>query len=178
MSEKFENSPNSKEQGVDYQGNKHQGPNHQGGDNTSPYPVSRLAPQIELVDIARQISEADAKINIRVSAKLKVIADQIKLLQEEAQNILEDAQKDQELHQADCNFIRIPGHVYHLYRKPQGRTYFSMLSPDEWQGNTPHEFIASYRLETDMSWTLADHKHQEDDSRELINQLLMKKGLI
>jgi len=156
---------------------KHSGPNHQGKNNTSPYPVSRLAPHFELVDLARQISEADAKINIRVSAKLKVIADQIKALQAQAQEVLQDAQQDQQLHQAQCNFSRIPGRIYHLYKKPQGDSYFSMLSPEDWQGKTPHEFIASYRLENDMSWTLAE-TIQDDDSKELINELLKKNGLI
>lgn len=135
-------------------GAKHTGSNHQGTGITSPYPVSRLAPQFELVDLARQISEADAKINIRVSAKIRVIADQIKALQAQAQAVLEDAQKDHQLHQAECHFSRNPGKIYHLYKKPQGQIYFSMLSLDDWQGNPPHLFIASYRLENDMSWTL------------------------
>ena len=157
---------------------KYSGPNHSGSQRTSPYPVSRLAPHYELVDLAHQISEADAKINIRVSAKLKVIADQIKMLQSEAQAILADAQKDQELHQAECNFSRIAGKIYHLYRKPDGKTYFSMLSPDDWAGKMPHDFVASYRLETDMSWTPAENLENDDDTRQLINDLLKKKGLL
>ena len=158
-------------------GIKHSGPNHQGADKTSPYPVSRLAPHFELVDLAKQISEADAKINIRVSAKLKVIADQIKHLQAQAQAVLEDAHQDHQLHQAQCNFSRIPGKIYHLYKKNQDQSYFSMLSPDDWQGKAPHQYVNSYRLENDMSWTLAEKTLDEDDSRELINRLLMEKGL-
>ena len=57
---------------------------HTGSDSTSPYPVSSLSPSFELVDLAKQISEADAMINTRVSAKLRVIADQIRALQAEA----------------------------------------------------------------------------------------------
>jgi len=163
---------------TDKSSTRHSGANHQGKDRTSPYPVSRLAPHFELVDLARQISEADVKINIRVSSKLKVIADQIKRLQAQAQEVLEDAHKDQQLHQADCHFSRIPGRIYHLYKKPQGKTYFSMLSPDDWQGKAPHEFIASYQLENDMSWTLADKINEQDDSKEMITQLLQKKGLV
>ena len=149
---------------------------HQGGDRTSPYPVSRLSPQVELVDLARQISTADAMINTRVSAKLKVIADQIRLLQTEAQTVLESAQQDQELHRAECNFKRIPGRIYHLYRKTTGRCYFSMLSPDDWGASPPHEFVDSYKLENDLSWTPVDELDQGDDSRELIDRLLLEKG--
>ncbi|MDH5471558.1 MAG: DUF2452 domain-containing protein [Gammaproteobacteria bacterium] len=155
---------------------KHTGANHQGEASTSPYPVSRLAPQVELVDLARQISEADAMVNTRVSAKLKVIADQIKSLQREAQAVLEEARLDQDLHRAECNFKRIPGKIYHLYQKSNGHTYFSMLSPADWQGSAPHEYVNSYRLENDMSWLPVDRLDDKDDSRELINRLLLEKG--
>ncbi|MCW8853359.1 MAG: DUF2452 domain-containing protein [Gammaproteobacteria bacterium] len=156
---------------------KHTGSNHQGDDRTSPYPVSRLAPQVELVDLARQISEADAMVNTRVSAKLKVIADQIKSLQTEAKSVLEEARLDQDLHRAECNFKRIPGKIYHLYQKNNGNTYFSMLSPDDWGGSMPHKYIDSYRLENDMSWLPVDRLDEKDDSRELVNRLLLEKGL-
>ncbi len=156
---------------------KHTGDNHPGSDNTSPYPVSRLAPQVELVDLAKQIADADAMVNTRVSAKLQVIADQIRSLQKEALAVLEDAKQDQQLHRAACNFKRIPGKLYHLYRKPNGDIYFSMLAPGDWHGNAPHEYINSFRLENDMSWTPLDKLGDEDDSRELVNRLLLHKGL-
>ena len=156
---------------------KHSGDNYQGSDNASPYPVSRLAPQVELVDLAKQIAEADAMVSTRVSAKLQVIADQIRSLQKEALAALEEAKLDQQLHHAKCNFKRIPGKIYHLYRKSNGDAYFSMLSPDDWHGKAPHEYINSYRLENDMSWTPLEKLGKEDDSRELVNRLLLHKGL-
>lgn len=163
---------------------KHTGPKHQGGDQTSPYPVSRLAPQVELVDLAKQIDTADAMINTRVSAKLKLIVDQIKTLQQEARQALEEARQDQELHRAECQFKRIPGKIYHLYVRADGRRYFSMLSPDDWYGGPPHQYLNSYRLENDMSWLPVDQIQQQkstdrnvDEMRELVNQLLLEKGL-
>ena len=156
---------------------KYSGSKHSGDDRSSPYPTSRLAPQVELVDLARQISEADSMVNNRVSAKLKVIADQIKALQREARAVLDEARQDQELHRAECQFKRIPGRLYHLYKKADGKTYFSMLSPDDWNGRSPHTYINSYRLENDMSWTPLENLDDEDDSRELINRLLLETGL-
>lgn len=150
---------------------------HQGSDSTSPYPVSSLSPSFDLVDLAKQISEADAMVNTRVSAKLKVIADQIKALQAEAREALEEAQQDQQLHNAACNFKRIPGKIYHLYKKPDGQIYFSMVSPEDWGGNAPHEYVNSYQLENDLSWTPVDKLGQTDNSKELINRLLLEKGL-
>jgi len=154
-----------------FQGERHQGPDH-----AAPYPVSRLAPAIELVDLAKQIAEADAMLNTRVSAKLKVIADQVKALQDEARAVLEETRRDQELHRAQCNFQRKPGRIYHLYRKPDGTRYFSMLSPEDWRGRSPHEFLGSYRLEADMSWTPADELDRPDDTGELVRRLL-RQGL-
>lgn len=151
---------------------KYQGTAHEGPDRSSPYPVSRLAPAIELVDLAREIGEADRMLNVRVSSKLKVIADQIRALQNEARSVLDEAKQDQELNHARCSFQRKPGNAYHLYKEKNGSTYFSMLSPDDWQGKPPHDFIGSYRLESDMSWTKLGVEHQEDDTRSLVEHLL------
>lgn len=150
---------------------------HEGPDHASPYPVSRLAPAIELVDLAKEISKADTMLNTRVSSKLKVIADQMKALQEEARTVLEETKRDQELHRAQCNFKRQPGKIYHLYQRADGSLYFSMLSPADWRDAPPHEFQGSYRLETDMSWTPADKLDEPDDTREMVSRLLEQKGL-
>jgi len=145
---------------------------HAGPDHSSPYPVSRLAPAFDLVDVAKQIQQADQMVNTRASSKLKVIADQIKALQEEARDVLEETQRDQELHRAQCNFKRQPGHIYHLYRRPDGTLYFSMLSPEDWNGRPPHEYRNSYRLEADQSWTPVEELDRSDDTQELVQRLL------
>lgn len=132
---------------------RHGGDRHEGPARTSPYPVSRLAPAHDLVDTARQIAEADQLIGTVTHAKLELIAKQIRSLQEEARRVLDRAREDAELHRAVCNFRKTAGHVYHLYRRADGRLYFSMLSPDDWNGRSPHAFEGSYRLEADMSWT-------------------------
>ncbi len=48
----------------------------------------------------------------------------------QAQKILHSAKRDAQLHHAACNFMKAPGNVYHLYEKSNGKTFFSMLSPD------------------------------------------------
>lgn len=131
----------------------HDGPRHEGPERASPYPVSRLAPVINLVDVAREIQAADAILSVKMTAELAVIADQIKSLQERARAALAAAEVSARLHRAACTFKKRPGHVYHLYRKPSGALYFSMLSPEEWSGRCPDEFEASYRLGVDMTFT-------------------------
>ncbi len=138
---------------------KYQGPLHEGEDHSAPYPVSRMAPAVELVDMAREIAEADRMLGNVSHGKLTQIAEQIRALQQQAHEVLERSLRDQQLHRARCNFQRKPGAVYHLYRGTDGLEQFSMLSPAEWgpgaQG-APGEFLGSYRLESDMSWSRVD----------------------
>ena len=46
-----------------------------------------------------------------------------------ARKVLEETKRDAELHHAACNFKKRPGQMYYLYRRQNGTTYFSMLSP-------------------------------------------------
>ena len=135
---------------------KHRGDKHEGPARTSPYPVSRLAPAHDLVDVAREIERADRTLGAVVGGKLELIARQIRALQEEARAILEDTRRDLDLHRAKCAFVKRIGATYHLYEREGGGLYFSMLSPDDWGGAPPHAFVGSYRLEPDQSWTPAD----------------------
>ena len=126
---------------------------HAGPDHSAPYPLSRLSPPIELVDLAREIDQADRMLSTKVGAQLSIIAKQIQALQGQAREILEKAKRDKELHQANCSFKKRPGQVYHLYAREDGTLYFSLLSPEEWKRQPPHDFRGSFRLEVDYSWT-------------------------
>jgi len=150
---------------------------HRGDARSAPYPTSRLAPAFHAPQLAEEIARAESMLNARTSAKLRVIADQIKSLQAEARKVLDEARDEQALTRAQCAFKRIPGKVYHLYRKPDGVTFFSMLSPQDWKGRPPDEFAGSFRLEADYSWTPADELDQPDDTGRIVQQLLHIGGL-
>jgi hypothetical protein len=151
---------------------RHSGGKHQGADHASPYPVSRLAPAFDLVDVAREIQKADALIVDVASEKLRIIAEQIQALQDQARAILEDARRDADLHRAVCNFVKRPGKIYHLYRKADGTPYFSMLSPDDWKGAPPDAFEGSFRLELDSSWTPVEKIAAREPKRAEMRRLL------
>lgn len=121
----------------------------------APYPLSRLSAPHDLVDMAREIQTADQMLGVVAGGKLEAIARQIRALQEQAAAVLSAARRDAELHRAVCSFKKIPGHVYHLYRRPSGERYFSLLSPEDW-GTPPHAYEGSYRLEADLRFTKAD----------------------
>ena len=150
------------------------GAKHQGPQSTSPYPMSRLAPVHDLVDVARRIQEADAVVGAVASAELTLIADQIRRLQEEAQRVLERTRRNLDLHRARCSFARKPGGVYHLYRRPDGVLWFSMIGPTEWAADPSREFAGTYRLELDQSWTRLDEGAAEAERapHELLERLL------
>lgn len=146
---------------------------HAGADHSSPYPVSRLAPAMGLVDLAAEIEKANQMLSARTNAKLRVIADQMRALQKEARTILEEAQRDSDLNHARCGFKKVPGRIYHLYREAGGNLGFSMLSPEDWGGKPPNAYLGAYRLEADLSWSPADADAPPDDSRDLVRQLLL-----
>lgn len=122
----------------------------------APYPLSRLSAPIDLIDVAREIQAADSVLGAVAAGKLESIARQIRALQAEAARTLAEAQHDAELHRVRCNFKKIPGKLYHLYERPDGERYFSLLSPDDWAGKPPHAFHGSFRLEADMRFTPAE----------------------
>ena len=149
---------------------------HRGDARSSPYPVSRLAPPMELVDLAREVAQADNMVNAQATARLRSIAKQIKALQQEAREVLEDTRRNQDLHRARCNFRRIAGKVYHLYRTPGDDLYFSMLSPEDWGNRLTDRYEGAYRLENDMTWTPEADFDDVDDSRQVIEHLLEDLG--
>lgn len=125
---------------------------YQGPSAAAPYPLSRMAPAFDLVDIARQIQDSHQTIATMTEGKLKLLADQMRAIQEKAQTLLEKAKRDAELHTVPCRFEKRAGGVYHLYRNEDGSLWFSRMAPDEWPKGAP-AFVASYRLDADMSFT-------------------------
>ena len=150
-------------------------PVHQGDERSAPYPVSRLAPSFGLVELAQELEQADQMVSGRANAQLAQIATQIRSLQAQAREVMASAHEDMQLHRAKCNFKKIPGKVYHLYRQEAGELHFSMLSPDDWKGRPPQEFVGSYRLESDMSWAPAEQAPAATD-QELLQLLDLQDG--
>ena len=131
---------------------KYKGENFQGEGHLSPYPVSRLAPSIELVELAKEVSDADDLLTHQATAKLRLLAEQMKQLREKARRILAETREFQELHRAQCSFTKRAGNAYHLYRKPDGTLTFSLIGPDEWGATIQFEFVGTYLLKADKTW--------------------------
>lgn len=137
-----------------YKGETYRGPGHR-----APYPVSRQSPSIDLVELAKEVADADDLLTIQAVGKLRILAQQIEQLREKAQEILVETKRNQQLHRAHCSFKKRVGGTYHLYSKSDGSLFFSMISPAEWRRSltaTGLTFVGSYRLESDRGWTPLD----------------------
>merc|ERR1719163_524958 len=126
---------------------------------------------VNLVELASEIQTADKFTRATAGSKLSVIAEQVRFLQAQAQKILEEAQRDKEINHLACNFKRIPGKVYYIYKRASGKNYMSMISPEEWGKDCP-EFIAAYKLENDMSWTPFENIEKREDENIIIDKIL------
>lgn len=133
-------------------GIKYKGENVRQPEYRSPYPVSRLAPSIELVELAKQVSDADDMLTVQATARLRLLAEQMEQLRSKARRILSETREHQELHRVQCGFSKKAGQSYHLYRKRSGALLFSLVEPDEWGSKPPFEFVGTYRLELDKTW--------------------------
>ena len=135
---------------------KYKGEKHEGHDHSSPYPVSRQSPAIELVELAKEVAKADDVLSIQAVGKLRMLAEQIEALQEKAQEILADTRRNQQLHRVPCGVKKRVGEIYYLYRRSDETMIFSIVSPQEWgeqRGESGLNFLGSYRLEADRSFT-------------------------
>jgi hypothetical protein len=150
---------------------------HRGPTRAAPYPLSRLSAPISLVDVAREIERADQAIASTTSAKLELIAAQMRMLRAQAEEVLRKATEDAELHRSEARFVRHPGKTYHLYRRPNGERYWSLLSPHDWGGAPPHVYVGSFRLESDQSWTPLDQTAERDRERTPIEELIQNARL-
>lgn len=151
---------------------RHDGPNVEAPTRVSPYPQSRLAPPHDLVAMAQEIERADAMVRAVTGGKLEHIARQMRALKAEAERTLAAAERDAQLHRIACGFRKRPGQIYHVYVRPDGCRYFSMLAPEEWPSGPPHPHEGSFRLEADMSFTPADEVAAMDRERAQLRGLL------
>ena len=133
-------------------GKKYKGENVRPPEHSSPYPVSRLAPAMELVELARELGEADDMLTVQATAQLRLLAEQMEQLRAKARKVLAETRENQKLHRAECGFTKKPGHAYHLYRRKNGTLVFSLVGPSEWGTDPPYDYEGTYLLELDKTW--------------------------
>lgn len=73
--------------------------------------------QFDLVELAEVVQKADQFTRATAGSKLTVIAEQVRFLQEQARKVLEDARLNALLHKTACNFKKVPGKTYYVYKQ-------------------------------------------------------------
>jgi len=141
----------------------------------NPHRTNKTATSYDLVELAQQIQTANQFTKANVGNKLQVIAEQVRFLQEQARKILEEANESNDLHHVACNFVKKPGATYHLYKRESQQRFFSMISPNEWGSQCPHEYLGTYRMEYDNSWTPLDKIAKKDEDLKFIDNILHKQ---
>ena len=92
------------------------------------------------------------KSNYSQYARLKEIAKQIQYLKNEAQDIINEASIQDELHKVKKNFRIVSGNSYYLYQKDNLEKYFSIISPNEWDNKDI--FLGKYFYDFDKQFIL------------------------
>jgi len=129
--------------------------------------------QFDLVELAEVVQKADQFTRATAGSKLTVIAEQVRFLQEQARKVLEDARLNALLHKTACNFKKVPGKTYYVYKQRANpdEEMLSMISPEEWGPGGP-EYVGGYRLEFDMSWTELKDCERRGNEIQMINKIL------
>lgn len=114
--------------------------------NLMSYPHHVGAPKIEPVDLTL-FNNLQAH---KVSKSLQKRADEIGKL---IKNLQEDYALNLELYSATRAFEPVLGEVYHLYEKPTGEKFLSLIAPTQWT----QKYMYSGVLNSDGTWSKVEH---------------------
>lgn len=94
--------------------------------------VNRLMEMLSITDLQQSKTDDIFKHNSTNYGKLSMIAMQIESLQKTAAQIAQNMLLNKKLHDANCNFVKVHGQVYHFYEQEEGLIYCSLIGPSEW----------------------------------------------
>ena len=110
-----------------------------------PYGGEISAPAITLPDTELFQSE-------RGSLAKNYFENKLALLNEEYNRLVELAEDNQMIYQAQYNFVPRVGQTYHLYRIESGKITLSLIEPQAWN----KEYLGSYEFTADSIWKKVD----------------------
>ena len=87
-------------------------------------------------------------------AKLEILYRQMEFLKSEIQRVLDESTMTSLLNNATMKCVKCPNTTYHLYKKNQNQEYYlSKLHPTELKDLLKDEFIGSFLLKDDYTWS-------------------------
>lgn len=89
--------------------------------------------------------------NATAYSQLKLLAQQVKAIEQQAMDIINNAIENDSLYEIECKFKKKPGKSYYLYQNDD-KKYFSMLSPKDWNFNHKDTFLGEYYYDFDYTF--------------------------
>ncbi|MEY3051309.1 MAG: hypothetical protein RLY31_1094 [Bacteroidota bacterium] len=109
---------------------------------------------IRPIDRGRVKGQAMAAMYDQTEKQLDQLRAQVSLLAEQAQAIRRRVEVSERIYLAELPFQPVMHHDYHLYKRPDGTEFLSMIAPSEWGRSAQVSFQASVRLCSDHTWEI------------------------
>jgi len=106
-----------------------------------PYGTNVSAPAIVLDDVGAFKERGVNKVQKTFSAKYKELVDEYNFL-------VDEVKLNNLIYNSNYSFEPVIGEVYHLYIRPNGNYFLSLISPQEWN----MEHVVSVRLNSEHKW--------------------------
>lgn len=111
---------------------------------------------IKPMDKGKVKGQAVSAMYEQTDMQLDQIRQQVELLVAQANKVQERIKMSEMMYQAEMNFKPLMGHVYHLYKKEDGKCLLSMIGPNEWGKKKPFEFLYTAKLLSDHTWEIVE----------------------
>jgi hypothetical protein len=109
-------------------------------------------------DLHKPIAKGLATLDGQVELSAVALTEQYEILRRQAQQIIERRRVSSKVYEAQFGFEPIIMGEYHLYLRPNGKTFVSMVGPTEWgrirSSNFAH--VARIKLDYDHTWEILD----------------------
>ncbi len=106
-----------------------------------PYGTNVSAPAIVLDDVGAFKERGVNKVQKTFSAKYKELVDEYNFL-------VDEVKLNNMIYNSNYSFEPVIGEIYHLYIRPNGDYFLSLVSPQEWN----MEHVVSVRLNSEHKW--------------------------
>jgi len=109
---------------------------------------------IKPIDRGKVTGLAVAAMYEQTDMQLAQIRKQVELLASQAQEIQKRVEISERIYKVGMNFKPLISHVYHLYTRPDGSEFLSMVAPEEWGRSSKADFQATVKLLADHTWDI------------------------
>ncbi|NJK92584.1 MAG: DUF2452 domain-containing protein [Blastochloris sp.] len=108
-------------------------------------------------DMGKVKGKAIEAMEFQVEAQMKQLYQQVETLARQAKVLKKRAEVSYQIYQCEMRSDPVINQFYYLYRRRDGTTFLSLVSPEEWGGSL-FDFVAKVRLLADHTWDVLEEK--------------------